>query len=246
MVRFGYVTDIQPPWVAPFVLDTPEVPRERHDHWDLFAPAEPGPRPLVVFVHGGPVNPAWPASPRDWHVYRGYGAHAAARGCVGLTVDHRLYSGDAYPQAYQDVLDAIEAARADERVDADRVAVWVFSGGGPMLAPLLRDRPSWLRVLGATYPALGDYMGTVLPEGFRPLDEVSRAALIPLVFTRAVLEHDFLVPAQEEFLPLADKHLALELIDVPNGHHGFEHTDYTDESRAAVELALTKIVAHLS
>lgn len=269
------MTDPQPPWVAPFVLDTPDVPRERHGHWDLYpallpaqspgsreggaAAAGPFPasfagrpdsdtsRPLVMFVHGGPVNPAWPASPRDWHVYRGYGAQAASRGFAGAVVDHRLTGGDAYPEAYGDVLEAVEAARADERVDADRVAVWVFSGGGPMLAPLLRDRPSWLKVLGASYPALDSFLDIELAKGFRPLDELATAAPIPLVFTRVGLERDFLAPAQDTFLEQAvDSQVAVELIEVPEGVHGFDQANYTDESRAAVELALDKVLFHLS
>ncbi|GIG67447.1 alpha/beta hydrolase [Phytomonospora endophytica] len=241
------MTEPQPPWVAPFVLDTPEVPRERHGHWDLYDPQSDHPRPLVVFVHGGPVNPAWPASPRDWHVYRGYGAQVAARGFTAVTVDHRLHGGDAYPQAYADVLDAVEAARADERVDADRVAVWVFSGGGPMLAPLLRDRPSWLKVLGATYPALDSFLDVKPPEGFHPLEELADAPAIPLVFTRVGLERDFLAPAQATFLEEAEGGpLAVELIEVPNGVHGFDHTNDTDESRTAVDLAIGKVLSHLS
>ncbi|AKU17109.1 alpha/beta hydrolase family protein [Luteipulveratus mongoliensis] len=240
------MTDPQPPWVAPFVLDTPDVPRERHGTWDFYDPRADGPRPLVMFVHGGPVNPTWPATPRDWHVFRGYGAQVASRGFVAATVDHRLYGGEAYPQAYDDVLDAIEAARDDDRVDASRVAVWVFSGGGPMLAPLLRDRPKWLRVLAASYPAVDSFLDIELPEGFRPLDAVPTSDPIPMVFTRAGLERDFLAPAQATYLErLADSPVELEVIDVPHGNHSFEHIDYTDESRDAVELAITKVLGHL-
>ncbi|HEY1179177.1 MAG TPA: alpha/beta hydrolase [Phytomonospora sp.] len=241
------MTEPQPPWVAPFVLDVPDVPRERHGHWDFYDPRGDGPRPLVVFVHGGPVNPAWPASPREWPVYRGYGAQVASRGFAGVVVDHRLHGADAYPQAYADVLEAVEGARADERVDADRVAVWVFSGGGPMLAPLLRDRPSWLKALGATYPALDSFLEFELPEDFRPLDVEPEGGPIPLVFTRVGRERDFLAPAQPKFLArVAGGPVEAEVIDVPEGVHGFDHTDYTDDSRAAVDLAIGKVLSHLS
>ncbi|MEV0645414.1 alpha/beta hydrolase [Phytomonospora sp. NPDC050363] len=241
------MTAPQPPWVAPFVLDSPDVPRERHGHWDLCLPDADGPRPLVVFVHGGPVNPSWPASPRDWHVYRGYGAQAAARGFTAAVVDHRLYGVEAYPQAYEDVLEAVEGARADERVDAGSVAVWVFSGGGPMLAPLLRERPGWLKALGATYPALDAFTDAELPQGFRPLELVPEGTPIPLVFTRVGLEHDFLAAAQPKFVELmSGGPVEVEVVEVPNGVHGFDHTDYTAESREAVELALTKVLGHLA
>lgn len=45
-----------PSHLLPFLLDVPELPRERTDDIDLYLPpGADGPRPAVVFVHGGPV-----------------------------------------------------------------------------------------------------------------------------------------------------------------------------------------------
>jgi hypothetical protein len=81
-----------------------------------------------VFVHGGPVPAGATPTPRDWPAFVGYGRHAASQGAVGVTVDHRLDSLADYPRAAGDVAAAVEVARADPRVDSERVALWFFSG----------------------------------------------------------------------------------------------------------------------
>ncbi|MEJ7628247.1 MAG: hypothetical protein WKF54_01510 [Nocardioidaceae bacterium] len=242
------MADERPPWTAEFVLATPAVPRERHGRSDLFDPEAGEPRPLVVFVHGGPIPEDLPASPRDWPVYRGYGALAAANGVVGLTVDHRLHDVDTWGVAYSDVLDAAETARTDDRVDADRVAVWAFSGGGPLLAPLLAGPPPWLRVLAATYPILDSRPGRDLPEGFRPVQAVSSVVEpLPFVLTRVGLEAEDAAAAVERFVAAArDTALDLEIIDQPRGQHGFDAMDYGPESQACVMAAMESVVGRLS
>lgn len=129
----------------------------------------------MVFVHGGPLAPDVPVSPRNWPVFTGYGALAVAAGLVGVTVDHPLHGPGDYASAYDVVLRAVEQVRGDARVDAQRVAVWVFSGGGPLLTPLLRTRTPWLRCLAASYPVLDARPGRELPAGFRPIEAVHRA-----------------------------------------------------------------------
>src|SRR5512133_1042572 len=120
------------PWVAlpeylnPFVLPIEARPAERRGSIDLYLPEETQPRPAVVFVHGGPIPVDLRPTPREWPVYQGYGSLAAARGVVGVTVDHRLHDLASYPLAAADVAAAVEQARADPRVDADRVAIWLF------------------------------------------------------------------------------------------------------------------------
>jgi hypothetical protein len=82
------------------VVEVADVPVERRGVWDLYDPVATGPRPAVVFVHGGPVPAGLPVSPRDWPVYRGYGALAAAAGLVGVTVDHPLHDLKDLPAAH--------------------------------------------------------------------------------------------------------------------------------------------------
>jgi acetyl esterase/lipase len=50
----------------------------------------------------------------------------------------------------------------------------------------------------------------------------------------------------EEFLATAKaREAAVELIDVPDGHHGFDAVDDTDESRQAVADAMAAVGRHL-
>lgn len=242
------MADDRLPWTAEFVLDPPIARRERHGRSDLFDPEAGEPRPLVVFVHGGPIPPDLPASPRDWPVYRGYGALAASHGMVGLTVDHRLHGIDTWSVAYRDVLGAVETARSDGRVDADRVAVWAFSGGAPLLAPLLADPPPWLRVLAATYPILDSRPGRDLVTGFQPVQAVASVVEpLPFVLTRVGLEAEDAAAAVERFVAAAkDTALDLEIIDQPDGRHGFDAMDYGPTSEACVMAAMESVVGRLA
>lgn len=234
------------PWECPFIVQGRAGEGERHGAWDLYDPVTQQPRPAVVFVHGGPVSADLPVKPRDWPVFKGYGALAAGAGVVGVTVDHPLHDMSDYASAYAVVLGAIEEARDDPRVDGDRVGVWVFSGGGPLLSPLLRETPPWLRCLAATYPVLDSRPDRELPAGFRPADELSGATSLPLVLTRVGLEAPLIAQGVASFLAYAcTSALQVDVIDVPDGYHGFDLDDATPASVSAVEQAMERVTAAL-
>jgi acetyl esterase/lipase len=233
-----------PDSLKPFVLPVPPAEPERHDRVDLYPPSSSQPRPAIVFVHGGPVPAGLTPTPREWPVFRGYASLAAARGYVGVTVDHRLHHPGAYPDAADDVAAAVELARADPRVDADRVALWFFSGGGPLAADWLRAPKPWLRCVALTYPLLAELPGFGLDARFRPVE--AAATTVPVVLTRVGLENPVIAATVEAFVEAARTGATpLTVVDVPNGHHSFDMLDDTDESRAAVEQAFTAVEAHL-
>ncbi|NUK90795.1 dienelactone hydrolase family protein, partial [Streptomyces lunaelactis] len=236
-----------PAHLRSFLLDVPELPRERTGNVDLYLPHAEEPRPAVVFVHGGPVPAEARPTPRDWPTLMGYARYAAGQGVVGVTLDHRLHDVADYERAAADVAAAVERVRADPRVDADRVALWFFSGGGLITADWLGAPPAWLRCLAASYPILAPLPNWGPTGRFHPADAVADAGALPVVLTRAGLEMPEIAATVEEFLAAAkDCGADVEVVDVPHGHHGFETLDPTDESREAVHRAMRSVLAHLT
>jgi acetyl esterase/lipase len=237
----------EPDYLKPFVLPIEPRKAERHGPVDLYLPDATEPRPAVVFVHGGPIPAELSPTPRDWPVYQAYGSLAAASGVVGVMVDHRLHTPASYPQAADDVVAAVDLARSDPRVDADRVATWFFSGGGLLLTDWLRTPPPWLRCAAATYPLLAPLPGWPVEPRFRPAEAVTAAGALPIILTRAGQEAERIAVTVAAFVTAAAASGAnLSIIDVPDGHHGFDYLDHTAQSRAAVEQALDAVLTNLT
>ncbi|WP_078901683.1 dienelactone hydrolase family protein [Actinacidiphila yeochonensis] len=263
--RVAARTDEPPAHLRPFLLDVPERPRERVGRVDLYFPDAPDglgdldapvrgdlcgvgrPWPAVVLVHGGPVHPDVRPTPRDWPGFVGYGRYVAARGAVAAVLDHRLHGLGDFARAAEDVAEAVALVRADPCVDADRVAVWCFSGGGLLSADWLAAPPPWLRCVAASYPILAPLPNWALVEPrFRPAVAVRTAGRLPIVLTRVGLETAEIAATVEEFLTAARRcGAAVEVVDVPLGHHGFETADHTDEAREALDRAVRSVLRHL-
>ncbi|MEU1404832.1 alpha/beta hydrolase [Streptomyces sp. NPDC005728] len=237
-----------PAHLRPFPLEVPELPRDRRGHVDLYVPDAEGPRPAVVFVHGGPVPAGARPTPRDWPTLVGYARLAAAEGMVGVTLDHRLHDVGDFARAAADVAAAMELVRADPRVDADRIALWFFSGGGLLTADWLTQPPAWLRCLAASYPILSPLPNWGLNDSrFRPVRAVAHAGALPIVLLRAGRETPEIAATVEAFVTAAkDCGAHLELVDVPNGHHGFETLDAPEETRSALRHAMRSVVTRLT
>jgi acetyl esterase/lipase len=231
--------------MQPFVIDVMTRVAGRSGRMDLYLPEDlTQPVPAIVFVHGGPIPAELRPTPRDWPVFQGYGSLCAERGVAAVTLDHRLHDLASYPDAAADVTEAVEAVRADPRVDADRVALWFFSGGSPLSADWLRTPPAWLRCVAATYPYLGAPPG--MEARFSPAEVVASAGDLPIVLTRVGLERPPVAATVTAFVEAANACGArLEIIDVPNGQHGFDSLDHTAESRDAVTRALDSVLGFL-
>ncbi|MEU8543856.1 alpha/beta fold hydrolase [Streptomyces sp. NPDC048717] len=236
-----------------FPVDAPECPHERQGRLDLHLPRAEGPRPAVLFVHGGPVSPDQRPRPGRTPVLLGYGRYAASLGLVGASVDHRLYDLTDYPRAARDVAEAVDALRADPRVDGDRIALWFFSGGGLLAADWLSAEPRpWLRCVALTYPVLAPPPSwRAVDARFRPVAAVTAAgaAAPPVVLTRVGREHAVFAATVEEFVTAAATARAeVEPVDVPGARHGFETLDpeRADEAREAITRAAGAVVRRLT
>ena len=113
-------------------------------------------------------------------------------------------------------------------VDAGRVAVCAFSGGAMLVRPRLAGSPDWLRCLALSYP-----MWDAVPPA-----EPGR----PLVLTRAGREEPQRQVQVDAFLSAT---AGVRVVDVPDGRHGFDVLDHTDESRRAVLEAVDLVAGFL-
>lgn len=223
-------------------------------HADVYRPAnlrEGELRAAVVFIHGGPIPSG--ANPKDWRVFRDYGNLVAANGLIGITFNHRLHSPVAYATAQEDVaalLDYVRSHAEELNVDPDRLVLWAFSGGGPLLTVGLASERTYVRGLIAYY-ALLDF---VLPAGLEvnaeqrevldrmsPLVQLRRHGCRPCVFiARAGLEafpglndtqHSF-------FMEALAQNVAVEFINHPQGEHGFDIRNEVARTPEIIDLTL--------
>ncbi|MEI8408459.1 MULTISPECIES: nuclear transport factor 2 family protein [unclassified Kribbella] len=238
------MTDL-PAYLRPFVLgvlDGPDVRVDRLGEMDFYRPAGTARTGAILFVHGGPGPAGLEVMPREWPVYRGYATAAARRGVVAAVVDHSLIHGfDQLVTAADEVEAAVGALRSDPRVDPDRVALWFFSGAGLLAGEWLDSRPDWLRCVALTYPLLATPPG--VEELVNAAEVIGKHKDLPVLLTSVGLEHEELAGPVAEFVSAGGT--ALDIIDVPKGHHGFDMLDHTEESRAAVTKALDWAIAHL-
>lgn len=226
---------------------------------DVYVPAglDPGAkRPAVVFIHGGPLPPGADPSmpkPKDWGVFRSYGELAAASGMVGVTFNHRLYSMQAFDDSAADVqaaLGHVRANAAELRVDPERIAVWAFSGGGPLLAFAFRDAPPWLKAVVSYYGLLDLSAGEPGPaDRHSPvrLLQSSERPSPPTFVARAGKDSPAINASVQSFVTAAlAKNLALELFTLPDGQHGFDIMDDHARSREALARTIDFLEARLS
>lgn len=234
-----------------------DLPRQRGQWW---LPAEPGPRPTVVLVHGGYWRDAYDMTLEDRVAH-----DLAARGYLVWNVDYRPSSAG-WPATLQDAAAAYEHLSTSDRVDPDRISVVGHSAGGQLALWLAgRDllptgapgagrrapRPAAV-VAQAPVAALADAARARLGDGGDAVqvlvggepDEVPEryaladpVVLLPIA-ARTTCVHapdDDLVPLSqsETFVAAAG---SAELVVVGTGH--FEHLDPASRACAAMRAAL--------
>ena len=234
------MTQSKGPHELPFVLDVPATGTvTRHEDFDIYRPdGGDQPLPAVVFVPG-PMPAAFPARPRAWPVYEGYGRLIGGRGVIAVVPDLRYYTVGQWAQASDDLSGVLESVRALEAVDSDRIAVWAFSAGALLVRRWLTQSPQWLRCLALTYPMLA-----------MPADPAGQAAAVlpgrPLVLTRVGRESASIQATVDGFLSAAAAAGAVvDVVEVPDGRHGFDLPDHTEASARAVVQATDLVIDHL-
>src|SRR5438445_165687 len=237
------------------------VDGERTLHLDVYRPAvKAGPRPAVFLVSGDAPEEVISRA-KDWGVYRSYGQHLAANGLVGVAFDHR--SSERFTRTGDVAADVAAAIayvreRADEHgVDPARIGVWVFSAGGPFgIAPLLRERPPWLRCLAGLYTVWD--LAPLQSSEDHAADAIRRwsavtalerdpTGLPPILVARAGRDREPILSGTDRFLARGRVAGAdVTLLDHPTGQHGFDIRDDDDRSRAIIRETLAFFVQRLT
>ncbi len=236
-----------PPHLRPFVLPhEPVTPTSSRD-LDLYLPRSSTPAPAVLMVHGGPIRRDRPVQPRQWPVFRGYGALLAQAGLVGAMFEHGFVDDESLGIARDDVRSTLDLVRSDPRVDPERVGLWFFSVGGLLMGSFLDPPPEGVLAVAGTYtlaadPDLADIAGLDLP----PALETAPTSSVPLLLVRPEHDFDWIVPGTDDLLArCAAAHRPVDVIDVPGAHHTFEGVDDTEASRDAIRGSVAWFAAHL-
>jgi acetyl esterase/lipase len=220
-------------------------------HMDVYSPpGAPRARPAVVLVHGGPLPRT---GAKNMGVFVSYGELLAASGFVAVTFDHRFLAPERLLDAREDVAAAVAYVRTQAptlAIDENRLALWVFSGGGPLLAAPLRERPPWLRAVVSYYavldvreapPGAEDMLGPERRREFSAgasLGEDARSAP-PILVARAGLDHPWINGGVDRFVQEAlAKGATLDLLTHPEGRHAFDILDDDARSRQVLERTL--------
>lgn len=222
---------------------------------DVYLPAEREPgdrRPVLLFVHGGPLTPGTLPEPmlrpKDWQFYRDYGRMAAAAGWIGLVPNHRYHSTAEIGQSFSDLESALAwvAGQADELgADLDRVGIWVFSGGGAHIGWAATEL-SGVRAIAAFYPVAsfeafaGFGMGDTPAEVAERWDPASllSAEAPPILIGRAGQDTPTLNASIDAFVARAiEVGATVDLLLHPGGVHGFDVRNDVPRSRQVMARA---------
>ncbi len=215
-------------------------------------------RPIVVCVHGG-TGPQY--RPKDWGVFQSWGRLLAPAGFVGVTFTHRLgYPRPFLSEAAADLSNAIDYVRANAvswNADRDRICLVAWSGGGPLLATALREKPSFVRCLVAFYafldcrqsPSHVEHESPETLSAFSPITCLHGGAssMIPIFVARAGQDQ---IPTMNDSI---DRFTAsaiaanapITFMNHPFGEHGFDNQNDDERSREIIRSAIAFMHTHL-
>ena len=218
----------------------------------LFLPAQNGPRPAVLLLHGG----GWRnGSPRQMDVIA---RRLVSQGFVVFSAAYRLAPGTRYPGQLEDARAALAWLADRPEVDPRRMAAWGYSAGAQLALLLaLNPAPGQPRplavVAGGAPAALGlfdgksrllvDYLGAPRSEAPGTWLEASPIEWVSQDDPSAFLYHgqtDRLVDIRHARLlarRLREAGVKVILDEVPGGHVGVFLTGRAIEARATAFLA---------
>jgi acetyl esterase/lipase len=218
--------------------------------FDLYVPAAQAPSggwPIAVLFHGGPIGSD--VRPKDWPLYQSYGRVLAASGVAAAIPNYRLSSPIAWQPATEDAVHLLKYLRtnsSDLKINADAMALWAFSGGGPQVGIAIRSQLPYVRCLVSFYA----FLDTLPPAAeYSPLGMLREEPewLPPMFIGRAGKDIPELNLGVDAFVEEARKagH-TVQVADYADGVHAFDVEQDTDESRKIIREAVAFVKDQLT
>lgn len=164
-----------------------------------------------------------------------------------MIFNHRLHSDEHYPQPADDLAAVVERVRSLDVVDPARIALWHFSGGGPLAVDWMTRAPEWLRAIAWTCPVLApppDWPGD--GPRFNAVTALGAHPQLPKLLVRVGDEYEPLAQVQDTFVAAAhEAGAALDVIEIPSAAHGFERHGHDGTAREAVDRAMRWVVTQV-
>ena len=217
--------------------------------------------PAVIFVHGGPLGENLP-KPKNMPFFKSYGKLMAASGLVGVVINHRFTGTDkkALDTTFADVEESILFVRsksASYNIDPDRIALWVFSGGGTRISIPMQKQMKFIRCMVSYYGMpdiniLAKVIGQAAPqsvEKYNPATYLTKDYEYrpPLLIVRAGKEHfpEINQSIDDFFSRMLSLNSDISLLNHPNGVHGFDSRNDDEQTRFIIKTTILFLKRHL-
>ena len=217
--------------------------------------------PAVIFVHGGPLGEN-PPKLKNIPFFQSYGKLMAASGLVGVVIDHRFTGIDkkALDTTFADVEESILFVRsisASYNIDPDRIALWVFSGGGTRISIPMQKQMKFIRCMVSYYGILdinilAKLEGKTAPqsvEKYNPATYLTKDYEYrpPLLIVRAGKDKPEINQSIDDFFSrMLSLNSDISLLNHPSGYHGFDSLNDDYQSRFIIKNTILFLKHHLS
>ena len=217
---------------------------------DVYIPADAKPTdrlPVAIFLSG--TDKA-----KHWVWFKDLGQVLASQGIVAVMPDKRYQRGQT-PQATEDiraVLKFLKESGSKYQADGTRVCLWAFSGGGVLLNVGMRGDTPTLRCLVNYYGVLDTApftQGNNAASEYNPIELLKKASgkLPPMLIVRAGKDREALNNGIDAYVSEAlRRNQPIELINYPEGQHGFDALDNTETTKNIVRRSIAFVKENTS
>lgn len=172
---------------------------------------------IVFLIHGWFDPETIPIKPSNWQFYIDYGKLLASRGFATVVVNHRMNSKESVSQSRNDIENAIQFIQNNYRkyglLTEKKISLWFFSMGALNFDYFANHNKFDIEKLVSYYGFFDD--------AFQDPSEAITYSQMQVV--RCGQDSEEIIRRTDKYLThCLAKNYPLELINIPNGLHGFE------------------------